>query len=522
MYNVVLFTDVTDNIASIPSIGAYKLAHVLRKHGYKCLVVNHLSDYSIDELEELLTAAIGDQTFLAGFSTTFLRNTQIERLPNQPTPPYPDLIEGTVCPQGKDFENKLIELLKKFNPRIKTLAGGTKVGPNYKNTNINFVCLGYSETSIINLVNHIALGQDLKKSYKNIWGVTVIDDKLASEYQFKDEDMQWLPEDVVNHKTLPIEIARGCIFQCKFCSYPLNGKQNLDFVKSEKNLLYELERNYEEFGVENYIMVDDTFNDHPDKLLTMRKIVKRLKFKPKFWGYHRLDLICTRPSTLSVLHDIGVRSMYFGIETMHPETAKIIGKGFDRQKQIAMLEYIRKNYPDISIHGSFIVGLPEEDRDSVIKTHTQLMNQEIPLHSWQFQGLILTKKEFQTYHSEFDINYPKYGYVDQGSEGSKYVNWRNPYFDAQSASELAAQFRQESYQSNNLHVAGMLSMTIATMNYTQFSFESTCKTLFKDFNFNFVEQNLRINFIKEYKRKLLDIVSEKQWRRRETVYSSVS
>jgi radical SAM superfamily enzyme YgiQ (UPF0313 family) len=30
-------------------------------------------------------------------------------------------------------------------------------------------------------------------------------------------------------KVLPIEIARGCIFKCKFCSYPLNGKQNLDF-----------------------------------------------------------------------------------------------------------------------------------------------------------------------------------------------------------------------------------------------------------------------------------------------------
>jgi radical SAM superfamily enzyme YgiQ (UPF0313 family) len=508
MYNIVFFTDVTDNIASIPAIGAYKLAHVLRKNDYKVLVVNHFSDYDLSELKSIIDIAVSDRTLLVGFSTTFFRNINVDRNPNQPTPSYPDLETDTFCPQGKEFETKLIELLHQRNSKIKILVGGTKVSAYYSNRNVQYVCLGYGEVSVLNLADHLFHKKDLKKSYKNVWGITVIDDRLAPDYKFRHEDMQWLPEDVVNHKTLPIEIARGCIFQCKFCSYPMNGKQNLDFVKSEQNIFKELQRNYHEFGIENYLMVDDTFNDHPDKLSTMRNIIRQLDFQPKFWGYHRLDLICTRPSTLQILHDIGVRAMYFGIETMHPETAKIIGKGFDRHKQISMLETIRNKYSDISIHGSFIVGLPKESEDDVVITHMQLLSQEIPLHSWQFQGLLLTKKEFQTYNSEFDLNYLKYDYQEQESSGSKYINWRNQYFTAARASELAAQFRQESYVSDKLHLSGLLSLIISTMNHPAYNFESNWKTLFKDFDFNFIEHTIRINFVADYKKKLLQIVSD--------------
>jgi radical SAM superfamily enzyme YgiQ (UPF0313 family) len=52
--------------------------------------------------------------------------------------------------------------------------------------------------------------------------------------------MSWLPTDVVNQQVLPLEVARGCIFRCKFCAYPMNGKQQLDFVRSESQLMYEL------------------------------------------------------------------------------------------------------------------------------------------------------------------------------------------------------------------------------------------------------------------------------------------
>jgi hypothetical protein len=129
------------------------------------------------------------------------------------------------------------------------------------------------------------------------------------------------------------------------------------------------------------------------------------------------------------------------------------------------------------------------------------------LHSWQFQGLLLTKKEFQTYHSEFDLNYTQYDYQERENAGSKYINWYNEHFTATQAAELASQFRQESYTSNKLHLSGLLSLMIGTMNHPDYSFESNWKTLFKDFNFNFIEHTVRTNFVEDYKKKLLQIVN---------------
>ena len=76
-----------------------------------------------------------------------------------------------------------------------------------------------------------------------------------------DDDVHLLPGEGV-----PVEFARGCIFKCKFCSYPMNGKQNLDFVKDPELLYQELSDNYKNFGIKHYMIVDDTFNDHKEKL----------------------------------------------------------------------------------------------------------------------------------------------------------------------------------------------------------------------------------------------------------------
>ena len=505
MYNVVIFTDITDNIVSMPNLGPYKCAHVLRKQGYTCLVVNHLSEYTYDELVEVIDTAVGADTYLVGFSSTFLRDVQIERVPGQPTPRYPEIGMKTVFPQGKEFENRVISYLRTKNKNIKTVVGGVKVSQQYSNKNIDYVCIGYSEVSIVELVNHLVKNTPIAKSTKNIWGVTVIDDRTAPTYDFGNEDMVWLPTDIVNHKTLPIEIGRGCIFRCKFCSFPLMGKKNLDHIKHPDILYRELSYNYANYGITNYMIGDDTFNDHPDKLDMILTAVRKLEFQPRFWGYHRLDLLCTRPETVQTLYDIGVRAMYFGIESMDPHAAKTIGKGHDRNKQIRMIEYIRNKYPDITLHGSFIIGLPGESIESVTNTFNQLLNQTIPLHSWRFNGLLIAEPDASSFDSEFTKNYSEYGYTHQGVLQSIWINWKNEHMDAFTAHALANQFNTDSGLSDNFTLEGNLCMPLTTMGY---DFDQLRKTLRKDFDFSDVEYNVRPKFIADYKQQLLNLLKK--------------
>jgi hypothetical protein len=509
MYNAIIFTDITDNMMTSVPIGSYKLAHVLRKNGYSCLVVNHLSDFSLEEIFTLLDLAVNEETYLIGFSTTFLRNIQITRILGEPTPPYPDIRGHTVFPQGKEFETEFLNYIKKKNPKIKTIAGGSRVTVEYDNKNIDYVSVGYSEPAIINLMNHLAKDEELKSGYKNLWGCTVIDDRFAKSYKFADEDMQWLDTDVVNHKLLPIEVGRGCIFKCKFCNYPMNGKQQLDFVKRPELIRKELEDTYQKFGVRHFTIVDDTFNDHPEKLNALLDVVKSLSFKPIFWGYHRLDLLCTRPETVQVLYDIGVRGMYFGIETLNIKTGNIIGKGYDRQKQIAMIRHIRETYPDLSMHGSFIVGLPHESIDSCTQTFNEIIDGKIPVHSWMFYGLMLNNNRKFSFHSELSLNYQKYGYEStETNPDAVHFSWKNEHMTSDDAQRLANEFVRKSRETDTLLLSSESCMYLTNYGYDITTFRNTP---WKNVPWNDIEYRVRPKFAQEYKDKLLDILKSKAY-----------
>jgi len=508
MYDVVIFTDVTDNILAALPLGAYKVAHSLRKQGYSCLVVNHLSDWTEDELKDLIDRTVSEKTFLFGISTTFLKSVEIERDPTKPTPLYPDISMNTVFPQGKEFEDRIFSHVKTRSPNIKTMAGGVKVFPEYSNKNIDYVFIGYSEGSIVNLANHLIKNEPLTHAHKNIWGRTIIDDRRGSTYDFPSDCMFWQDTDVVNYRALPIEIGRGCIFKCKFCAYPMNGKKKLDFVKKTDLIRDELNHNYKHFGIKNYFIVDDTFNDHVEKLFDLRTAIQQLDFQPIFWGYHRLDLLCARPETVQVLYDIGVRAMYFGIETLHEPTGKLIGKRHDRQRQLDMVQHIKSTYPDITMHGSFIVGLPNEPVDSFYKTFNAIINGDLLLDSWKFYPFTLSRVDQSSFNSEFALNGEKYGIIDQGTDpSSPFINWKSQYIDVKHAKEIANEFADRSNWSGKLKVPGELAMHLANAGYKDFN--TLINTPFADIDWNYIEYNIRPTFVSEYKIKLLDLIKNK-------------
>ena len=498
MYNAIIFTDLTHDIVSTIYLGPYKCAHVLRKSGYSCLVINHSSDYTANEIKELLDIAVGKQTYFVGFSTTFILSQEKK----------PDLSIQSVFPQGKAFEDQIISYIKQKNPKIKTVAGGSNVHAEYTNKNIDYVMIGYSEISIVNLANHLAHNETLNHSYKNIHGRIIIDDRKAPDYDFPSGDMVWLDTDVVNHKLLPIEIGRGCIFKCKFCGFAMNGKQQLDFVKKPEILYNEMLRNYTEFGITQYIIVDDTFNDHVEKLQAIYEQVKRLPFQPMFWAYTRLDLICTRPETLPLLYGIGLRAMFFGIETLDAKTGRTIGKGFDRKKQIEMIKHIKETYADVTLYGSFIFGLPYESVESMISTADQLLDGSIPLDTWNIHPLSIRKKNRHAFASDLTDNYEAYGYIDQGDTEdwttTHNVNWKNEYLTANIAKDLAANVMKDSIRSERYKV-GVAAFHMQTMGY---SFLENKDLPMRTFNWDNVKE-VKKKFVEEYKAQLLNLVKQK-------------
>lgn len=501
MYQFIFFTDLVDTIYVAKTIGAYKCAHALRSAGYSVLVIDHLHTFDEIELKDLLNKVVSDQTLAVGFSATFFRNTNVPVNPDGSIT-YTNLPGNTFFPQGKQVEDSIVSHIKQLNPNCKITLGGTTVTQHYQNKNIDYAFIGFSEASIVNLANHLYKKTDLTHSMKNIWGTVIIDDRKAESYDFQNSEFRWLKEDVVNARSLPIEIARGCIFKCKFCAFSMNGKQNLDFIKNVELLRTELQDTYDQFGVTTYSIIDDTFNDNDYKLNVILEAIKKLTFQPKFWAYTRLDLMATKKH-IDILYDIGVRAFYFGIETLNKQTGKIIGKGHSPQSQINTIQELRAKFGNtITMHGSFIIGLPEESIESVTNTFNLIMNGTIPLHSFDFKTLFIDNANLVNWSSDISKNYTSYGYTAVGDTNNLSIAWKNDYMTQIEAKELENTFRQQSQNSDNFYMPGQPAWALANYGY---DLPTLMNTLHRDAPWH--EFNLHKKaFIQEYKEQLYKLI----------------
>ena len=473
MYDAVIFTDVTDTVTIYKAIGAYKIANTLRQQGYSCLVVDHLHAFTLEELKQVINKSVSINTLFVGFSTTFFNST-LNSVNSDGSVTYRPTLSG-VIPQGIDFQNELIHYIKTINYNCKIVVGGTKAHANINDKNIDYSIIGYGEVSILSLANHLKSNTTILNSYKNLHGVTIIDNRTNEGFDFVNSRFEWQDLDVGPTRVLPLEISRGCIFKCKFCSYPLNGKQNLDFIRHTDILYEELQSSYDKYKVENFYILDDTFNDNEYKLDVLLQAIKRLTFQPKFWAYTRLDLIAQNNNLIDKLYDIGLRGIYFGIETLNKRTGLIIGKGFDRDKQINTITKIRNRFDNkVLMHGSFILGLPEEPIDSMRHTFNQLMDESIPLHTFIFHGLRLSKSESVPFNSELGKNFKDYGYTEINIDAnSTTVNWRNEHLDHTMAIGLANEFNGAAQNSNRLYIPGQLGFSLKNLGYTDDYISST-------------------------------------------------
>lgn len=413
-FDAVIFTDYTQAWFVRKPLGAYAIANVLRGRGYQVLVVDHLHTYDLDEISGLLDLCISDKTKFVGFSVGFFASTNNK--------PYDKIeiqdlgamnLNQSFFPQGFEFEQQFVHKLQSLNSNCKIVLGGANPWLHQiSNRNVDFTIIGFAEISIVALMQHLCTGQAMEQihSYRNLYGITVIDGGNAEGYPFNQNHMTWLPEDVVNAKVLPIELSRGCIFNCKFCATPLRGKSNNDHLRLTHSTQQELQQNFDLYGVKHYYIMDETFNDNNEKLDQLVLAVKTLNFQPVFWCYARLDWLHNNFEQIDKMYEIGVRFIFFGIETFSKTAGRAIGKGMQADRQIDTIKRIRAKYGNqIVLHGNFIIGLPGETVSSVKNTMQGLNCGDIPLHSWYFNVLKIQKGATH-WSSDIDRNYAKYGY----------------------------------------------------------------------------------------------------------------
>lgn len=388
--HIILFTDVNGSIGLGRYAGTYRIATEMRNHGWNVDIIDFMMSFSNDEIKHIIKSKKQSDTKYVGFSSTFL------------------------LPRNFDPFEHLTTIRKEANSR-------SSIG------------LPLDEAQeLVDFINSLGLevligGSKIKNDLLNVRYINgPAEEQLFKDFDFTKSHIEYLEKDLIfENEHLPIEIARGCIFKCNFCAYPLNGKKLWDFVKTPDIIRQELIQNYDRFGTTGYMFSDDTYNDSPEKVETLWKMYQTLPFNIEFSSYARLDLILAHPETLPMLVESGLKSVFFGIETFHPENGKLIGKGMDPEKIKKGLIDIKKQYPELLVSISFIAGLPYDTPESLQETLDWL--EEDHVDSYSFQVLHLGDK------SDLARNKEKYGYkIDKNG------NWYTPYLSYKEAFDLAA------------------------------------------------------------------------------------
>ncbi len=486
MNDVIIFTgsswvdqDHPDNdgdiFAVLRSIGPYQIASILRSNGYTVRVIDYfpyILKNKYDDLLKLVDCLIKDTTIWVGFSSTFFDDIN-QNFKNNPL-------------RGNNIKY-FINYIKEKNNKLKIILGGASAWKKECSELVDYYVEGYADESILELTKYIE-GKNLFFILNN---KSIISDRTARNFKFVDYNFSWDNSDFIKHdEVLPIEISRGCIFNCSYCSYPLNGKKKLDFIKNTTILYDHFMENYDRFGVTSYMYTDDTHNDSLEKLEQLyNNVYSKLPFKIKFSAYLRLDLLRAHPDMIGLLKESGLSRCFFGIESLNYESNKAVGKGMRPEKIIETLNRVKTEWKDIFLQGGFIVGLPNETEETASHWLTLITDPDFPLDRTTINSLSISKIQGDNGYWYNDIEkFPeKYGYTYLPNQA--WIN--NTGMTSNKAIEIQRKFGKKIKDNNQNKISWVTAWRLQNIGLTYAQVNSMSSTELKDIVSLYIDDHIQ-------------------------------
>jgi hopanoid biosynthesis associated radical SAM protein HpnJ len=165
--------------------------------------------------------------------------------------------------------------------------------------------------------------------------------------------------------------GRGCPSRCTFCLWPQTIAGHTYRVRSADNVVAEMAHAQKLFPeVKEYFFDDDTFTAN---LPRAREIAVKLKKLGLTWSCNSRATVDYE--TLKIMKDSGLRLLLVGYESGSPEILKRIKKGITVEQAREFTKNCREL--GIMIHGTFVLGLPIETRDTIEQTIRYAMDLDV-------------------------------------------------------------------------------------------------------------------------------------------------
>jgi hypothetical protein len=422
--DVVLLTSILSNTNRLyRPWGPYQLAWYLRKHGYGVQVLDFLHKYEKPQILRMIGKFIKPETRIVGWNCMFLPGDE-------------KWWTKLIC-------EDIIPALRRAHPQVTFITGGAavhEVGRLYRNQRaFDYFFYGHAEDTLLSFCEHIYRGKPLP-DVELVLGNKVIREgvplpDLRKRFDIETCEHVWDARDCVQPgESLPLEMARGCIFKCKFCRYPFIGKSKNDFSRRVELVRDEIISNHERFGTRNYYMLEDTFNDSNEKIDAFSAMSTALPFRIGFAAYLRPDLLWTYPGQPEKLRDAGLTAAFLGVETLGAESSRLIGKAWSGEHARAWIPRLYHEIwkKEITFRTSFIVGIPPDTRADLLATHQWCLDNQLP--NWKWHVLNINRDQQSGWVSEFDKNADQYGFEWYTENGV--TRWRTAAMTWREAKDL--------------------------------------------------------------------------------------
>jgi hopanoid biosynthesis associated radical SAM protein HpnJ len=273
---------------------------------------------------------------------------------------------------------KVAEALKDVNPRLKIGFVGAKVAVEADqslkaSTALDFVAREEFDFTVKEVAEGRKFGDIDGLSYRDGTGAIVHNRPRAVL-----EDMDQLPfvtevykrdlrvEDYfigyLKHPYVSIYTGRGCKSRCTFCLWPQTVGGHRYRTRSVEHVIEEIRLAKSYFPqVKEFFFDDDTFTDD---LPRAEAIAKQLGKLGVTWSCNAKANVPR--NTLGVLRDNGLRLLLVGYESGNQQILHNIKKGM----RVDVARRFTKDCHElgVTIHGTFILGLPGETKDTIEET----------------------------------------------------------------------------------------------------------------------------------------------------------
>ena len=333
----------------IPRLGSVLLATIMRAKGYDVRV--YIEDIHAVDMQEVLSA---DLVAISAITSTA---------------PQSYRLADTVRQAG-----------------IIAVMGGTHTSflPEEGLAHADFVVRGEGEFAFQELVDALQAGTGFEKiqNLSYLDGGRLVNNPERPKIPNLDVNpipdyhliTGWKPGGIISVAT-----SRGCPFSCTFCSVP--GMYGHAFrTHSIERVLQELALHK---GNRYTFFADDIFTANKKRVKELLRGMIARDLTPE-WGAQVRTETVDDPELLQMMRDSNCFNVYVGFESINPRTLKLFQKKQDLGKIERSIE--RFHAHGIRIHGMFVVGSDEDDRETIDATAAFALKHDID----SIQFMILT------------------------------------------------------------------------------------------------------------------------------------